>query len=341
MKIAILAPIAWRTPPRKYGPWELVASNLTEGLVNRGLDVTLFATGDSITNAKHHFICKKSYEEDKSINPDVWKLLHISEVFERANKFDIIHNHFDFPALTYSKLVNTPVVTTIHGFSSSEIYPVYEKYNENSFYVSISNADRYEKINYVATVYNGINLDDFTFNPKGGNYLVFLGRICYEKGTYEAIQIAKKLNKKLVIAGLIQEEEYFEKNIKPYIDGNQVEFIGIVGPKQRDELLGNALCTLHPVMEPERFGLTIAESMACGTPVVGFDQGSVKEVVENGKTGYVVNNIDEAVESIKKLDKIQRVDCRTHVERHFSVEKMVDGYIQVYKKVLNLQESIN
>ena len=338
IKIAMLAPIAWRTPPKDYGPWELVASNLTEGLVEKGYDVTLFATKDSITKAKLHAICPKGYEEDKSINADVWKLLHISEVFERANEFDIIHNHFDFPALTYSKLVKTPVVTTIHGFSSPDIYPIYEKYNDNTHYVSISDSDRYEKLNYVATVYNGINLDEFTYNPIGGDYLVFLGRICDEKGTYEAIQIAKKSNKKLIIAGIVQEEDYYKEKVKPYIDGEQIKFIGPVEPTNRDELLGNALALLHPVMRPERFGLVMPEAMACGTPVIGFDLGSIKEVIEHNKTGFVVNNVKEAVECIKNIGKINRSDCRKRVEKHFNVEKMVEDYAKVYNKILSLKQ---
>jgi glycosyltransferase involved in cell wall biosynthesis len=338
IKIAMLAPIAWRTPPRNYGPWELVAGNMTEGLVKRGHDVTLFATKDSITKAKHHAICPKGYEEDKSINADVWKLLHISEVFERADEFDIIHNHFDFPALTYSKLVKTPVVTTIHGFSSPDIYPVYEKYNDNTHYVSISDSDRYEKLNYVATVHNGINVDEFRYNPVGGDYLVFLGRICYEKGAHETIKIAQKSNKKLIIAGIIQEEDYYKEKIEPHIDDDQIKFIGPVGPTDRDGLLGNALALLHPVMRPERFGLVMPEAMACGTPVIGFDLGSIKEVIENNKTGFVVNNVKEAVECIKKIGKINRMDCRKRVETHFNVEKMVGDYVKVYNKILSLKQ---
>ena len=301
IRIAMLAPIAWRTPPRDYGPWELVASNLTEGLINKGYDVTLFATKDSITKANLHAICPRGYEEDKNINPDVWKLLHISEVFERANEYELIHNHFDFPVLTYSRLVKTPVLTTIHGFSSSEIYPVYEKYNNDTYYVSISNSDRYEKLDYIATVYNGIDLNKFTYNSKRGNYLVFLGRICREKGTYEAIQIARKANKKLYIAGIVQEHDYFKEKIKPNLDNNQIKYLGIVNNDKKNKLLGNALAILHPVKKPERFGLVMIEAMACGTPVIGFNLGSVKEVVKHEKTGFVVNDVADAVNSVQKL----------------------------------------
>lgn len=340
-KIAMLAPIAWRTPPKHYGPWELVVSNLTEGLVKKGHDVTLFATKDSITKAKHYAVCPCGYEEDKTINPEIWKLLHISELLERADEFDIIHNHFDYPLLTYSKLIKTPILTTIHGFSSPEIYPVYEKYDNNVHYVSISDADRYEKLNYIATVYNGISLDEFTFNPVGGEYLVFLGRICYEKGTHEAIQIAKKAGKNLIIAGIIQEKEYFRKKVEPYVDGKQIKFIGPVGPKERNQLLGNALALLHPVMKPERFGLVMPEAMACGTPVIAFDKGSIREVVEDGKTGFILSNIEEAVKCVENIGKISREACRKHVEKNFSVEKMVGDYEKVYNKILSLGNKEN
>jgi glycosyltransferase involved in cell wall biosynthesis len=338
IRIAMLAPIAWRTPPRDYGPWELVASNLTEGLINKGYDVTLFATKDSITKANLHAICPRGYEEDKNINPDVWKLLHISEVFERANEYDLIHNHFDFPVLTYSRLVKTPVLTTIHGFSSSEIYPVYEKYNNDTYYVSISNSDRYEKLDYIATVYNGIDLNKFTYNSKRGDYLVFLGRICREKGTYEAIQIARKANKKLYIAGIVQEHDYFKEKIKPNLDNNQIKYLGIVNNDKKNELLGNALAILHPVKKPERFGLVMIEAMACGTPVIGFNLGSVKEVVKHEKTGFVVNDVADAVNSVQKLEAINRINCRKRVKKYFTVDKMVEEYIKVYNKIMLIEK---
>ena len=334
----MLAPIAWRTPPRDYGPWELVASNLTEGLINKGYDVTLFATKDSITKANLHAICPRGYEEDKNINPDVWKLLHISEVFERANEYDLIHNHFDFPVLTYSRLVKTPVLTTIHGFSSSEIYPVYEKYNNDTYYVSISNSDRYEKLDYIATVYNGIDLNKFTYNSERGNYLIFLGRICREKGTYEAIQIARKAKKKLYIAGIVQEHDYFKEKIKPNLDNNQIKYLGIVNNDKKNELLGNALAILHPVKKPERFGLVMIEAMACGTPVIGFNLGSVKEVVKHEKTGFVVNDVEDAANSVQKLEAINRINCRKRVKKYFTVDKMVEEYIKVYNKIMLIEK---
>ena len=182
MRIAMLAPIAWRTPPRHYGPWERVVSLLTEGLVARGVDVTLFATADSETSGRIHAIVPRPYEEDKSLIPKVWESLHISEVFERAEDFDLIHNHFDFLPLTYSSLVKRPVLTTIHGFSSEKILPVYKKYDEKSYYVAISDSDRSPELTYSATIYHGIDLEAFTFNPLGGEYLLFFGRIHPDKG---------------------------------------------------------------------------------------------------------------------------------------------------------------
>src|SRR5476649_927131 len=173
MKVAVLAPVAWRTPPRHYGPWEQVASNITEGLIKQGIDVTLFATGDSITTGKLSSICDTGYEEDRSQDAKVLECLHISNLMERASEFDIIHNNFDFLPLTYSGLIKTPVITTIHGFSSQKIIPVYKKYNSSSHYVSISNADRSPELKYLATVYNGINVKDFGFTEDPDDYLLY------------------------------------------------------------------------------------------------------------------------------------------------------------------------
>jgi glycosyltransferase involved in cell wall biosynthesis len=186
MKVAILSPIAWRTPPLKYGPWEQVTSNIAEGLISQGIDVTLFATGNSKTKGKLQSISETAYAEDATIDPKVWECLHISHVMEKAQDFDIIHNNFDFLPLTYSRLIKTPMVTTIHGFSSPKILPVYKKYNVNNSYVSISHSDRSPELDYIATVYNGINTDDFTFSSIAEDYLLFFGRIHPEKGTYES-----------------------------------------------------------------------------------------------------------------------------------------------------------
>ena len=230
MKIAILSPVAWRTPPRHYGPWEQVASNIAEGLHDRGFDVTLFATKDSITKNKLDAIIPSGYEEDKEQDPKVAECLHISNLVEKAGKFDIIHNNFDFLPLTYSKLITTPMVTTIHGFSSPKIIPVFKKYNENNYYVSISNSDRSPQLNYIATVYNGIDKNFFTLNKIAEDYLLYFGRIHNDKGTAEAIQIAKKAKRKLIISGIIQDQEYFNENVAPWLNNDDVVYVGSSGP---------------------------------------------------------------------------------------------------------------
>ena len=325
MKIAILSPVAWRTPPRKYGPWEQVASNITEGLVENGIDVTLFATGDSITKGKLEYICERPYSEDAEIDPKVWECLHISHLMEQADKFDLIHNNFDFLPLTYSRLIKTPMVTTIHGFSSQKIIAVYKKYNSTNHYVSISNSDRSPELDYFATIYNGINTDEFTFQSEPKDYLLFFGRIHPEKGAYESIQIAKQSGRRLIISGLIQHQEYFESRIKPYINDDDIKYVGNSGPEERDRLMGEAYALLHPISFKEPFGLSFAESMLCGTPVIAFDKGSMPELILDGKTGFLVRNIDEAVRAVNNIKSVDRKYTSEYAASKFSRQKMIEG----------------
>ncbi len=334
MRIAMLSPVAWRTPPHHYGPWERFVSLLTEALVERDVDVTLFASADSRTRARLHAVCKRPYEEDESIDPKVWECLHISEVFEHAEEFDLIHNSFDFLPLTYSGLVSTPVLTTIHGFSSPKILPVYRKYNGKVFYVSISDADRSPELDYIATIHHGIDLDDFTFCDKGGDYLLFFGRIHNDKGAKEAIEIAKHAGRKLVIAGIIQDREYFEQWVEPHIDGESITYVGSAGPGRRDELLGNAYALLHPINFEEPFGLSVVESMACGTPVIAMNRGSMPELIENGVNGLLVSNLEEAARAVAEVGHIDRARCREVVEERFTVGRMADKYFKVYEHIL-------
>jgi glycosyltransferase involved in cell wall biosynthesis len=240
MRIAVLSPISWRTPPRHYGPWESVVSLLTEELVQLGLDVTLFASGDSRTSGKLVAVCPRPYSEDDSVDPKVAECLHISEIFERAAEFDLIHNNFDFLPLSYSGLVETPLVTTIHGFSSPKIMPVYKKYNAHSHYVAISESDKSPELDYIATIHHGIDVTQFPFSGAKGKYLLFFGRIHPHKGVYEAIQVAKRAGIKLVIAGIIQDQRYFATRVEPHIDGTSVEYLGSVGPDRRAEVLGES-----------------------------------------------------------------------------------------------------
>src|SRR5271169_600805 len=271
-RVAVLSPVAWRTPPRQYGAWETVASNITEGLVARGWDVTLFATGDSVTSAHLHAVVERGYEEDSSIDPKVAEYLHISEAFEHAAEFDLIHSHYDFMALTYTRLVKTPVLTTIHGFSSSRIMPAYQKYRDG-YFVSISDSDRAPGLNYLATVYNGIDLSLYPLRKSAGDDLVFLGRIHPDKGVHLAIAVARMSRSPLVIAGIIQDKEYFQKQVEPYLDDREIRYIGPVDVAGKNELFSRARALLHLNTIPERFGLVLAEANAAGVPVIAMDLG--------------------------------------------------------------------
>lgn len=333
MKAAILSPVAWRTPPRHYGPWEQVASNIAEGLIKLGVEVTLFATGDSITAGKLESVCEQGYEENRTQDAKVLECLHISNLMEKAGEFDIIHNNFDFLPLSYTGLIKTPVITTMHGFSSQRIIPVYKKYNSTGHYVSISNADRSPELDYIATVYNGLNTAEFKFTEDPDDYLVYFGRIHHDKGAAEAIQIAKKANKKLLIAGIIQDENYWKERVEPFLD-EQIQYVGHAGPDKRNELLGNANALLHPINFAEPFGMSVAEAMLCGTPVIAFNKGSMPELIKDAKTGFLVNTVDEAVSAVGRLDQIARKDCHDWAKSQFSAEKMAGDYFKLYQQIL-------
>ena len=339
MKLAMLSPLSWRTPPRHYGPWENVVSLLTEQLVSMGIDVTLFATGDSLTRGKLAWVCERPYSEDPSLDPKVWECLHIEEVFRRADEFDLIHNHFDFLPLSYSGFTHTPVVTTIHGFSSPAIMPVYQKYNERTYYVAISEADKSRELDYIATIHHGIDLTQFPFHENAGDYLLFFGRIHSDKGVLEAIEVAHKTGMRLVIAGIIQDETYFKEQIEPHIDGITVEYIGSVGPEKRQEVLGGALALLHLINFDEPFGLSVIESMACGTPVIAFRRGSMPEIIRDGRSGFIVADVNTAVQAVKKIDSIDRRGCRDMVEARFTSKRMALDYLDVYHKILEQREN--
>jgi len=331
-RIAILAPVAWRTPPRAYGAWETVASNVAEGLVARGFrNVKLFATADSITQARLVSFVERGYEEDKTQIPAVSTCMHISKALARADEFDLIHNHFDYLPLTYLPFIKTPMVTTIHGFSEEGIKPVYRDHKD-SYFVSISDSDRDAELPYVATVYNGIDLSNLTYRDQPGDHLVFLGRIHPDKGLHVAIEVAKKTRVPLIVAGIVQDQAYFDQCAK-HFDDMLIRYIGPVDPKQRDALLGQALCVLHLNTIPERFGLVMAESMAAGVPVVAMDLGSCREVIEDGKTGYLVNSVEEAAEAVAKIERIDPRACRKRVEQHFTIDCMVAGYEKVYEEI--------
>jgi glycosyltransferase involved in cell wall biosynthesis len=336
-RVAVLSPVAWRTPPRQYGAWETVAGNIAEGLVSRGWDVTLFATGDSLTRGRLHAVVDRGYEEDRAIDPKVAEYLHISEVFEHAAEFDIIHSHYDFMALSYTRLIKTPVLTTIHGFSSPQIMPVYQKYRD-AYFASISNSDRAPGLNYVATVYNGIDLSLYPLQEAAGDHLVFLGRIHPDKGVHLAIQVARESGLPLLIAGIIQDQRYFHEEIEPHLDG-VVRYIGPVGIAGKNELFAQARALLHLNTIPERFGLVLVEANAAGVPVIAMDLGSCREVIRDGQTGVLVNNVTEAVHALEQVSKMDRGACRRRVQQLFSVDAMVESYEQVYRTIFNRERT--
>jgi glycosyltransferase involved in cell wall biosynthesis len=330
----MLAPISWRVPPRHYGPWEQFVSLLTEGLVRRGIDVTLFATADSVTRARLIGSAPCGYSEDPQLDPKVWESLHISAVFERADDFDIIHNSFDFLPLTYSGLVSTPVVTTVHGFSSERIVLVYEKYNSRSYYVAISEADRRAELDYVATIHHGIDMGAFRARSQPGDYLLFFGRIHPDKGTVQAIDVAELVDMPLTIAGIVQDQDYFEQLVKPRVDRERVRYVGPVGPDARGDLLSGARALLHLIDFEEPFGFSVIEAMACGTPVIATRRGSMPEIIRDGVGGFLVDTVDEAVAAVGPSGSLDRLAVRASVEERFDADRMVDAYLDVYDRVL-------
>ncbi len=335
LRLAVLAPISWPTPPAGYGPWEQIAFNIADGMRRRGLNVTLFATGNSHFEGALSSVLPIGVNEDPALNGDVFSALHIGELFARAHEFDLIHNNFDWKPMTYALATTAPpLVTTIHGFSNPQILAAYYACARRSFYCSISDADRDPGLAYLATTYNGIDPSQFTFRDTPGEYLVFLGRFHPEKGTHRAIEIAKRAGVRLKIAAIPQDEEYFREMVAPYIDGDRVQFLGSVERDARDALLSNALALVHMTTRPERFGLTMIEAMACGTPVLGANMGSVPEIVVDGVTGFVCDDVAHAVAKVPQLATLDRRACRARVEETFSLERMIDRYLDAYAAAL-------
>jgi glycosyltransferase involved in cell wall biosynthesis len=299
-----------------------------------GHEVTLFATGDSVTTARLHAKAPHGYEEVGGYDTKAYEALHIAAAFERAHEFDVLSNQFDFLPLTYSRLVTTPVVTTIHGFSSQQILPVYRAYDDVARYVAISNADRLEDLTYEATIHHGIDADAFTFRSDAGDYLLFLGRIHPDKGTHLAIDVARRAGLPLVIAGIVQDQEYFNELIEPQLGSAGISFLGAVEAAERDRLLGGALALLHLIGFAEPFGLSVVESMATGTPVIAFALGSMPELIRDGQTGFLVADVDEAVDAVGRVALLRRQDCRDDVEARFTAARMVADYAEVFTRIV-------
>ncbi len=314
-----------------------MAGNIAEGLVDLGWDVTLFATADSLTRAHLHAVVARGYEEDRSIDPKVAEYLHISEVFEHAQEFDLIHSHYDFMALAYTRLVRTPVLTTVHGFSSPRIMPVYEKYRAG-YFVSISDSDRAPGLNYLATVYNGIDLALYPLRKTAGEDLIFIGRIHPDKGVHLAIETARQSGRRLLIAGILQDASYFQDKIQPHLD-DQIRYLGPVGVEEKNALFAEAFALLHLNTIPERFGLVLAEANAAGVPVIAMDLGSCREVIEHSVTGFLVNDVAEAVKALEGVPTLEDIACRRRVKERFSIATMVEAYERVYATIFELERA--
>ena len=347
MRIAQVAPLWERVPPPAYGGIELVVGLLTDELVGRGHEVTLFASGDSISLAKLESVHHQALRLDSNVREyGIYEMLQMSRVYEQASEFDIIHSHMGCVALPYGNLVKTPTVHTLHGIFTPDNEKMFTHARRQP-YVSISDAQREPRLdlNCVATVYNGIDLSTYDFYPEPQDppYLAFLGRISPEKGTHLAIEIAKRSGWRLKMAGKVDvvDVDYYEQQIKPHIDGKQIEYLGETDHEQKSALIGGAVATLFPITWREPFGLVMIESMAAGTPVIAMALGSTTEVIAHGKTGFLCNNVDEFVEAIDQVAQLNRNDCREHVSKHFSVQKMTAGYEAVYQQVLAKRFSQN
>jgi glycosyltransferase involved in cell wall biosynthesis len=340
MRIAQVAPLWERVPPPAYGGIELVVSLLTDELVRRGHEVTLFASGDSLTLAKLISAHPRALRLDQTIKEySIYELLNLALVYDQSENFDIIHSHAGHIPLGYTKLVNTPTVHTLHGIFTPDNEKIF-RYANNQPYVSISNAQREPRLglNYLATVYNGIDVSSYQFYPQPLDppYLAFVGRISPEKGTHLAIEIAKKVGLPLKIAGKVDrvDVEYFHQEIQPHIDGEEIQYLGEANHAEKNAIMGAAYATLFPITWREPFGLVMVESMATGTPVIAIRMGSTPEVIADSETGFLCNNTEECIQAIDKVERLNRYVCRRYVERHFSVKQMTDGYEAVYKQVL-------
>lgn len=347
MRIAQVAPLWERVPPPAYGGIELVVGLLTDELVRRGHEVTLFASGDSVTLAKLESVHPRAIRLDPNVKEySIYEMLQLSRVYEQADEFDIIHSHMGWATLPYGNLVNTPIVHTLHGVFTPDNQKMYQQAKQQPF-VSISDAQRVPQpdLNYVSTVYNAIDVNSHRFYPEADKppYLAFLGRLSPEKGPHHAITIAKQVGLPLKMAGKVDkvDEEYFEQEIKPHIDGQQIQYLGEADHAMKNNLMGRAVATLFPITWREPFGLVMIESMAAGTPVIAMQLGSTPEVIAHGETGFLCNNVTECIRAVEKAIQLDRQACRAYVAHRFSVKQMTDGYEAVYEQLLAAQSTPN
>ena len=340
MRIAQLAALIERVPPKRYGGIERFVHYLTEELIRRGHDVTLLATADSVTKGKLVSSAPHPLREMHVADTASFTLLNVAKAYNNAKDFDIIHNQLDYYALPTAHFSPTPTVTTLHGPVTIENKHIYEEYKDSNF-VSISNYQRKKgnHLNWRATIHHGIPIEDFPYNGRPKDYLLFVGRISLEKGTHIAMDVAIALNKKLVIAAKLDKADvdYFNKYVAPRLYNENIHWVGEVDDQERNKLMSEALCILHPVTWPEPFGFTMIEAMATGCPVVAFKEGSIPEVVADKKTGFVVEKGKDMIKAVNKIGKISRRECRRHVEKNFNLKRMVDAYEKLYDEIVNGQ----
>ncbi|HLH73330.1 MAG TPA: glycosyltransferase family 4 protein [Chloroflexota bacterium] len=335
MRIALASPPWERVPPPAYGGIEAVVSLLADGLVRRGHDVTLYATGDSLTMARLKWVCPRPLRVANVDQPLPYQLVHTAALLTDADQYDLIHNHCGEFLMAFSRLTRAPMLTTIHGPMHPDTRIIWDHYTGYHNSISTAAHDGFPDVRYLGVVYNGVDVDSFPYSATKDDFLLFLGRISEEKGTHLAIEVAKTTGRRLIIAGKIDrvDREYYERKVAPSIDGTQIMLFGEADADEKRRLFAHAHCLLHPITWPEPFGLVMAEAMACGTPVIAFRRGSVPEVIRDGETGFIVDTLDEMADAISRVDQIDPARCRAHVANLFSADQMIAGYERLYQTV--------
>ena len=338
MRIAQVAPLIESVPPKHYGGTERIVSYLTEELVRAGHDVTLFGSGDSVTSARLIAPTRRSLRKNERCkDPMAREVILIDHVVEHVGEFDVIHFHTGYLHFAGSRYLPVPHITTLHGrLDMHDLVRVFDRFRDVPV-ISISNAQR-EPVpwaNWQATIYHGLPNDLFRFYPDRGDYLAFLGRISPEKGADRAIEIAKRVDMPLKIAAKVDraDRRYFKRVVEPLLNDPHVEWVGEISDQQKNEFLGNAYALLFPIDWPEPFGLVMIEAMACGTPVIAYERGSVPEIMENGVTGFVVRELDPAAEAVRQVRNLNRACCREVFEKRFTATRMASDYMNVYERV--------
>jgi glycosyltransferase involved in cell wall biosynthesis len=341
LRIAQIAPLIESVPPKLYGGTERVVAYLTDALVKLGNDVTLFASGDSITKARLISVAPTALRLSNCIDYMAGHILQLQEVMDRADEFDLLHFHTDYLHFPVTRFCPKKVLTTLHGrLDIPELIPLYKKFNDAPV-ISISNAQRKPLLmaNWVATVYHGLPADLYQPGYGEGDYVVFLGRFSPEKRADRAIEMARRAGMRIKIAAKVDkaDERYFEKEIRHLLDLPHVDYLGEIGEPEKGPLLANARALLFPIDWPEPFGMVLIEAMACGTPVIAYAHGSVPEIIEHGKTGFIVNTMNKAVEALRNINLISREECRATFEKRFCDIVMAKNYMRLYERALTKQ----